>query len=125
MKYILTESKLQSVFNSMIKEYSDLEKTEKSYDWYNYDKNRYVDFNCINFYEDIEEDWEDDSWILQYQSEHGHIGTKEQLPILRYSPFWPFKNQMEMFGERFETLLKNWFEETYNLPVKTVTTETE
>lgn len=125
MKYILTESKLQSVFNSMIKEYSDLEKTEKSYDWYNYDKNRYVDLNCVNFYMNIEEDWEDDSWILQYQSEPGDIGTKEQVPILRYSPFWPFKNQMEMFGERFETLLKNWFEETYNLPVKTVTTELE
>lgn len=123
MKYIITESKLQSTFNSIMKEFSELERAEKSYDWYDYDKNRYIDLNTTNFYEDVEEDWDDDSWILQYQKEPGDFGTADEVPLLRYSFHWPFLNIIQMFGDQFETLLKNWFEETYNLPVKTVTTE--
>ena len=65
MKYIITESKLQSTFNSIMKEFSELERAEKSYDWYDHDKSRYVDLDTINFYEDGEYDWEDDSWDLQ------------------------------------------------------------
>ena len=44
--------------------YSNLEYTEKSYDYYNYDYGRYIDLNVINFYHDIEEDYEDDDWVF-------------------------------------------------------------
>lgn len=123
MKYIITESKLQSTFNSIMKEFSELERAEKSYDWYDHDKSRYVDLDTINFYEDVEYDWEDDSWVLQYQENPGDIGTVDEVPLLRYSVSWPFKSVINMFGDHFESLLKNWFEEIYNLPVKTVTIE--
>lgn len=121
MKYIITESKLNSVFNSIMEEYSNLEKYERSYDWWNYELGRYTDFNVYNFYVDAELDYENDEWILQYQTEPGDFGTKEELPILRYGINWPFNNVINLFGEKtFNSHLKNWFEETYKLPVKTV-----
>ena len=123
MRYIISESKLQSMFNSIMKEFSELESAEKSYDWWDSDKNRYVDLNTTNFYEDVENDWEDDIWVLQYQKNPGDIGTADEVPLLRYSVTWPFRSIIGMFGNHFESLLKNWFEETYNLPVKTVTIE--
>ena len=78
---------------------------------------------AANFYKDIELDYEDDQWILQYQKTPGDIGEPEELPILRYGDWW-FKNIISILGkDNFERLLGEWFTDIYGLPVKTVKVE--
>ena len=52
--------KLFSAFEKMMEPYSNLDHTEKSYDYWVQEKGRYVDFDVINFYHDIDEDFEYD-----------------------------------------------------------------
>jgi hypothetical protein len=111
--------KLYSSFEKMMKPYSDLTSAVRSYDYWVQENNRYVDLDVLNFYEDIEEDWENDDWTLQYQDTPGDKGGDEDLPILRYGEYW-IKNIQSIFGGHFEGLLKDWFEKTYNYKVKTV-----
>jgi hypothetical protein len=123
MRVIIPDSKLKQSFSSMMRDYSDLEHAEKAYDYWSQERSRYIDFNVVNYYDDIEMDWEDDSWILQYQTEPGDFGEPKQLPILRYGE-WYFRNIITLFGvELFESLLGQWFKETYGWEVKTVTSE--
>jgi len=121
MNYTITNDRLLNIFSNAMIDYSNLEYTDKNYDYYVYEKNRYVDFNVMNYYRNIDEDWEDDMWILQVQYEEGDIGVGLELPILRYSG-WVFRNIIPMFGDLFEPLLKEWFNKTYSpkYPIKTV-----
>jgi hypothetical protein len=82
-------------------------------------KGLYVNLEVINYYEDIDTDWEDDDWVIQYQDKPGYEGLPEELPILRYSKY-SFENTQRTFGKNFEPLLKEWFEKTYKLKVKTM-----
>ena len=50
--------KLYSVFEKLMEPYSNLDHTEKSYDYWVQEKGRYVDFDVINFYHDIDDDFE-------------------------------------------------------------------
>jgi hypothetical protein len=127
MEYKLTNKQLSNSFNSLMKEYSELQMSEKSYDWYEHEKGRYIDLNVFNFYEDVELDWEDDTWILQYQPEKGDIDPDLEVPILRYDEY-VLRNTLQIFGkEMFEELLKEWFNNNYQIgydnPVKSVSTE--
>jgi hypothetical protein len=97
-----------------------LDYTEKSYDSWVFEKNRYIDLNVINFYHDIEEDYEDDDWVMQYQNEPGDEGRPEDLPTLTYGKGYSFPVEESMFGKYFEQLLKDWFEKVYGHNVKTV-----
>ena len=115
----IKHDRLYSVFEVIMKEYSHLDYTEKSYDYWVNEKGGYVDFDVLNFYQDIEEDYENDDWVMQYQSEPGDEGRDEDLPILRYGEY-SFKSTQSMFGRHFESLLKEWFEKTYKHKVKTV-----
>ena len=119
MNVNIKHDRLYSVFEVMMKEYSNLDYTEKSYDYWVHEKGGYVDFDVLNFYQDIEEDYENDNWVMQYQSEPGDEGNEEDLPILRYSGY-DFKSTESMVGKHFEPLLKEWFEKTYKHKVKTV-----
>jgi hypothetical protein len=128
MEYKLTNKQLSNSFKSIMREYSELDSTEKSYDYYDYEKSNYVDANVINYYEDLEEDWESDDWIFQVQYEKGDWGHGLELPILRYSEHMGpggFGNVKSLFGNLFEPLLKEWFNSTYPVetPIKTVTKE--
>ena len=100
--------------------YSNLDHTEKSYDYWVQEKGRYVDFDTTNFYHDIEEDWENDDWVVQYQDEPGDEGVEEDLPILRYGENYSFPNIETMFNQYFDDLLKDWFKKTYGFEVKTI-----
>lgn len=127
MEYKITRGQLFNSFKSLMKDYSELEQGEKSYDWWNQEKGRYVDLDVINFYEDIENDWEEDQWILQYQPKKGDIDPDLEVPILRYGEY-NFRNIIQIFGEDiFEKLLKEWFNNNYQVgfdnPVKSVTIE--
>ncbi len=120
MKIIITENKLQSIFNGMISDYSNLNKAERDYDYYDYDKGKYIDYTVINFYMD-DEDWENDDWILQYAEKPPYNKPVEgfETPLLIYSN-WYFKTLITMFGEKFEDLLYEWFTLTYGHEVKMV-----
>ena len=124
MNYTITDDRLLEVFSSVMKEYSELEVAERSYDFYNYEKGRYADLDFDNYYKDVEEDWEDDNWILQVQYMKGDVGKGMELPILRYDEWW-FRTIIPMFGDYFELLLKEWFNKTYSPKtiIKTVTKE--
>lgn len=104
-------------------EYRDLNHAGKSYDYWIQEKPGYSDINVENFYIDIEEDWENDDWVLQYQEEPGDIGKPDELPILRYGE-WEFRNIISLLGkDKFESLLGDWFTDTYGWSVKTVKVE--
>jgi hypothetical protein len=55
MKILITENKLQSLFNGMMSEYTDMVDHERDYDYYDYSKGRYMDYTPMNFYMDDEE----------------------------------------------------------------------
>lgn len=109
--------KLLSTFEKMMEEYSKMDYT---YDYWVQEKSRYVDFDVINYYRDIDNDYEDDDWVLQYQDSSGDEGREEDLPILRYGVGYSFKSEQSMFGHHFDELLKDWFEKVYGFNVKTV-----
>lgn len=111
-----------------MEDYSKLDSAEKSYDYYDYEKSGYVDANVVNYYEDLEEDWESDDWIFQVQYERGDWGHGLELPILRYTEYMRsgrFMSIKSLFGDLFEPLLKEWFNSIYPVetPIKTVTKE--
>ena len=123
MDLIIKSKQLSDAFTSMMKGYSDLEHYERSYDYYVHNKGGYVDLDVVNYYKSIDDDYEVDDWILQYQVDPGDHGEKFKLPILRYSEYH-FRLLTSMLGEsRFEELLGKWFTETYGWPVNSVTPE--
>jgi hypothetical protein len=125
MEYKVTNEQLLKVFTTVMEPYSNLDEGERSYDFWVQEKNRYVDLDVFNYYENIEEGWEDDSWILQVQYDKGDAGENLELPILRYSE-WDFRTISIMFGDYFEPLLKDWFNTVYPFakrPINSVTKE--
>ena len=112
--------KLFSAFENMMEEYSNLDYTQKSYDYWVQEKGGYVDWDVLNFYHDIEEDYENDDWVMQYQDKPGDEGREDDLPILRYGKGYSFPTEESMFGHHFDELLKDWFEKVYGYNVKTV-----
>lgn len=114
--------KLFSAFEKLMEPYSNLDHTEKSYDYWVQEKGGYVDSNVLNFYVDIDEDYEDDDWIMQYQDEPGDYDyvKEEDLPVLTYGKGYSFPNIETMFNQYFDELLKDWFEKTYGFEVKTI-----
>jgi hypothetical protein len=85
MNYQIKKEQLQSIFDSMMKEFENLEYTDRSYDYWDSLKSRYVDDNVTNFYKNIDEDYDDDNWIFQYQKTPGDSATKYEVPVLRCS----------------------------------------
>jgi hypothetical protein len=123
MDLIIKPKQLSNAFTSMMKEYSDLEHYERSYDYYAHEKGGYVDLDVVNYCVSVDDDYEDDNWILQYQVDPGDHGKKFKLPILRYSDY-EYRLLIAMLGESiFEELLGKWFTETYGWPVNSVTPE--
>jgi len=114
MKYSVKKEQLTNIFDSIMKEYENLESIDRSYDYWDSLKSRYVDEDVKNFYKDIDEDYEDDDWILQYQSMPGDSATKNEVPVLRYTEYY-FNNIKSMFGDSFEELMKDWFKRKYGL----------
>ena len=128
MKVLIGEDKLQSIFKGIMSEYSDLVKQERGYDYYDYNKNKYIDYNPINFYDDTDNDdwWELDDWIFQYAKVPPYNEPIEgfDTPLLIYARY-RFERLTIMFGNNFNGLLKEWFESTYGYPVKQVVSDYE
>lgn len=127
MKVLISENKLQLVFNNLMSEYSDLKRVERDYDFWDYNRNKYIDYTPINFYDTTGDDvydadiWETDDWVFQYAKEppYGEKVEGYPTPLLMYSRY-RFKNIIVMFGDKFNDLLKEWFEQTYDDIVVTV-----
>lgn len=121
MKVLISENKLQSVFNNLMLEYSDLRRVERDYDFWDYKRNKYIDYTPINFYDTTGDDendadiWESDDWVFQYAKEppYGEKVEGYPTPLLMYSRY-RFRNMIKMFGDKFNDLLKEWFEQTYD-----------
>ena len=92
MKILITENKLQLLFNGMVSDYDKLIKSERDYDFYDESKSRYIDYTPFNFYMD-DEDWENDEWIMQYAEKPPYNKPVEgfETPLLIYSE-WYFKS---------------------------------
>jgi len=120
MKILITENKLQLLFNGMVSDYDKLIKSERDYDFYDESKSRYIDYTPFNFYMD-DEDWENDEWIMQYAEKPPYNKPVEgfETPLLIYSE-WYFKSLTTMFVDKFDDLLSEWFTLTYGYPVKMV-----
>jgi len=120
MKILITENKLQLLFNGMVSDYDKLIKSERDYDFYDESKSRYIDYTPFNFYMD-DEDWENDEWIMQYAEKPPYNKPVEgfETPLLIYSE-WYFKSLTTMFVDKFDDLLAEWFTLTYGYPVKMV-----
>ena len=124
MKILITENKLQSFFNGMMSEYTDMVDHERDYDYYDHSKGRYsyMGYTPINFYMDDDQDtYDSDNFVLQYARNPPFNEPMEgfKTPLLMYSR-WHLKSIMTMFEDKFEDLLKSWFELTYEYPVKQV-----
>jgi hypothetical protein len=131
MRYIINENQselLQKTFNSLMSNFTSLEEVERVYDYYDSKRGSYIDFTPINFYEDTEYEgaWEEDDWTFMYALEPPYGETVEgyPTPVLIY-PKNRFKNLLDMFGDRFNDLLKEWFETTYGYRVNTVINDYE
>ena len=92
MKVLITEDKLQSLFNSMMLEFANLYEHERDYDYYDYNKNTYIDYSPLNFYNIDDNDdnnswWEDDDWVFQYAENPPYNEPVDgfQTPLLIYS----------------------------------------
>ena len=118
MKIIITENqdgKIYNSFKNIMKDFSKLEYGVRDYDFWHDSKNTYVDFSPINFYKDTELDWEDDDWIFQYVYSEPYTKNRTgNYPMLLYSAYY-FHNIKELFGSRFESLMRRWLMETYKL----------
>ena len=119
MNFKIKYDKLCIIFDKIMRPYSNLDFTEKSYDYYDYDKGRYADLDVVNYYLDIDDDYEEDNWVMQYQELPGDEGKDEDLPILRYSGSL-FQSIEPMFEPYFQNLFKDWFKKTYNFEIKTI-----
>jgi hypothetical protein len=108
--------------------FTSLEEAERVYDYYDSKRGTYIDFNPINFDADIEDAdaWDSDDWSFQYAPEppYGEQVEGYPTPVLIY-PKYLFKNILDMFGDRFNDLLKEWFESTYGYRVNTVINDYE
>jgi hypothetical protein len=111
---------LESIFDSMMEEYKFLERAYKDYDYYDQEKNTYVNIGVHNYYKNLEDDWEDDNWILQYLPTSNEYSKEIEIPLLYYSG-WFFRNIKDFVGvNNFKGLMKTWFEKNYGLPVNSV-----
>jgi hypothetical protein len=123
MNMLIKNKRLISSFDKIMKPYENLYRVDKSYDIFVHEKNRYVDLDTYNFYEDIGEDWENDNWSLQYHPINNYLTKINEYPALYYGEEH-FMFMTSVMGDTlFEQLLKPWFEKTYKLPVNLVEKE--
>jgi len=117
MKILIKENKLTDTFNNLMSSYVGMEPIDRWYEYY--EDYNWVEMNSVNFYEDPEIDWEGDYWVFQYQRDFEGNTDPKIFPRLTCDSY-EFGNFKNMFGPFFEKLMKNWFEENYNLPVTSV-----
>ena len=127
MKILLKESQLESAFDKLMKKHENpvIEDFDLSYwgEFYGYLPEGH---NVKLFFEtDIDSLPEVNNWYALYDPYFTHkevnFSNKEinedDFPIL-YLSDGMFRQEKSMLGDMFYPLYKQWFEKTFNLPVK-------
>ena len=128
MDILLKQSQLESSFNKLMKKYENpiIEDFDLSY-WSEFYKYLPEGHNVKLFFEtDIDALPEENNWYVLYDPYFTHKKVKfinkeineEDFPILYLTNY--FKTEESMLGDLFKPLFKQWFEKTFNLPVKTI-----
>lgn len=117
MRILIKENKFKSSFNRLMSEYVGMEPIDRWYEYY--DDFKWKEMNSINFYRDVEVDWEEDYWTFQYLKDYEGDNNPKKFPRLICDTY-QFGNFKNTFGPFFEDLIKEWFEMNYNLPVTSV-----
>ena len=118
----IKHKQLETIFNSIMTEFKDLERADKSYDYYVSEKN-ICWFRCLQLLRKCWGWFEDDEWALQYHPTGNDYTEENESPALYYAE-WFFRNVINVFGvENFKQLLRPWFEKNYGLPVNIIDKE--
>jgi hypothetical protein len=128
MKIIITENK---VFDTIYK-YFDKTFDPNEIDWvYGTDVNDDGDFddneNFLIFFKGDWEGEEDSDVIFHYVEEEYYSDEPSSKPFKDDAPILDVINEYAehldtMFGNHWKGPMKKWFQDNFNLPVKTVTT---
>lgn len=128
MKYILTESKLNSSIKKQLDVMFDVENINSTNPYeYDDDGNEYEDENRVQFY--IGDYGNDDDVFLWYAKEYwggteseSYMGYKQASPVVEIVS--PYDQQLNgLFGHHWFEPFKEWFTENFDLPVKSVMNE--
>jgi len=128
MKFIITESKLDRLIRKNLDEMFDVENIN----WtnpYKYDfesGEEYDDPDMIVFYYG---DYSDDEMVFQWyskdywgQAAEDFYAYKENSPIIQIEE--PYHSRLNgMFSNKWYQPFKEWFQEKFEMPVKTITDE--
>ena len=128
MNIILKQSQLESSFNKLMKKYENpvIEDFDLSYwgEFYNYLPEGH---NVKLFFEsELDASPETNDWYALYDpyftNKKVNFSNKEinedDFPVLYLTNY--FRTEESMLGDLFKPLFKEWFEKTFNLPVKTI-----
>ena len=122
MKYIISESKLESTIYSYLDEMFDLDRVHST-NPYDYDQEtgeEGPDENRVEFYLD-DYDFGDNNCFRWYDCEYFNEGSSAK----KFCPTVTVENQYShvldgYFGDLWHEPFKKWFMENFDLPVKTV-----
>lgn len=115
MKFIISESKLQSYVMYYLDSIPELENlTMVEEDFFDWDQGVSVD---VIFFESEPNFPQMEYYPIQSNTEGWNDFDLESQPLLKINADIKIK---EMFGDKIDEFVKTWFEKKYNLPVKTV-----
>lgn len=128
MKIIINESKLDKIIYHHINMIVDTDDIHWHHP-YEYDEDGYENENpnMVEFYYG---DWGGSEYTDfafdyftpdYYGDEPSSKDNKSKSPILEIRDEYLSKKLSDMFGNRWQEVFKKWFEDTYGLPVKTIT----
>jgi len=121
MKYVITESKLESAIITYLDEIFDVNDINWTYR-YDYDDNGFEneDENQIVFYVG-DYNGEDDGCFMWYGCEYFDKGSKakELCPIVQLEHPYDIKLN-GYFDDKWHEPFKKWFTDNFKLPVKTI-----
>lgn len=115
MKFIISESKLESYIMSYLDSIPELQNlTMVEEDFFDWAQGVFVE---VIFFESEPNIPQMEYYPIQSNREGWGYFELESQPLLKINTDIKIK---EMFGDSFEGFVKKWFEHKYNLPVKTV-----
>ena len=124
MKVLITENKLFNSIYNYIDDTFDTSNLEPSHPevWDDEEMSEIENPYITDFYYDT---WgEDEKWVFSYYSYENYSNEpkpwKDKSPILSVNGH-DWENLSNMFGSRWKDPMKKWFEDKFELPVKTVT----
>ena len=127
MKIIITENKLYKSIYNYIDNFYDTSnigrfnpKTDDEIGEWGDKENPYI---TEFYYYEFDGDYDENGVVFihiekeYYEEKHSNMSFRNQSPILIVSDYGSFT---DMFDDYWKEPMKQWFEDNYNLPVKTI-----